>query len=113
MANFTTVCWSPELMLFCAAGYNGALQNFSTSPDGQNWTEQGGAVHKAWPSLCWAPQINRFCAVTNTNEQPSVAVSTDGTLWTFSKAPPFVIGTDGKRKVATFRPSKALKDKVN
>jgi len=33
-----SVCWSPELELFCAVSYSGTGNRVMTSPDGINWT---------------------------------------------------------------------------
>ena len=82
-----SVCWSPELGLFCAVtgaynGVGGGLQNYDvmTSPDGATWTYQIAPADNYWEDVCWSPDLNLFCAVSGST--PYVMTSPDGVTWT-------------------------------
>lgn len=83
---FTSVCWSPELGLFCAVAWNGTTK-VATSPDGINWTTRtipGSSAN--WESICWSPGLHLFVAVANSAAAPDdlalVMTSPDGINWT-------------------------------
>ncbi|MDO9542684.1 MAG: hypothetical protein Q7J98_10220, partial [Kiritimatiellia bacterium] len=62
-SNWTSVCWSPELGLFCAVANTGTGNRVMTSPDGITWTSRTPAANKMWLSVCWSPERGLFCAV--------------------------------------------------
>ncbi len=73
------VCWSPELLLFCAVASTGAGSNYAmTSPDGYAWTIRANGAG-AWYSVCWSSDLELFCAV---GVAGAVATSPDGITWT-------------------------------
>lgn len=92
--QWKSVCWAPELGLFCAVGYIGAANNqqVMTSSDGTNWnlTSVNGAASYSWKSVCWAPEIGLFCAVANevgtSGSTQLVLTSPDAATWTFRSA---------------------------
>ena len=61
-ANWYSVCWSPELGLFCAVVSGNTIA--ATSPDGVTWTQRALPVSANWYSVCWSPELRLFCAVT-------------------------------------------------
>ena len=46
--QWQSVCWSPELSLFCAVAYTGAGNRVMTSPDGIKWTIRTSAANTLW-----------------------------------------------------------------
>lgn len=81
--QWTSVCWSPELSLFCAVAYSGTNDRVMTSPDGITWTSRLSAADNEWNSICWSPELGLFVAVavssaTSTNK---VMTSPDGSVW--------------------------------
>ena len=76
--EWASVCWSPELSLFCAVGESAVMISY----DGVNWiTGNGPAIFYPWSSVCWSPELGLFCAVI-TNFSDDVMTSPDGTNWT-------------------------------
>ena len=61
-AQWYSICWSPELRLFCAVAANSTIA--ATSPDGITWTQRALPVSASWWSVCWSPELRLFCAVT-------------------------------------------------
>jgi hypothetical protein len=89
--DWSSVCWSPELGLFCTVGggtTGGAgiytSSNAATSPDGINWT--GRTLPKAnyWSSVTWSPQLGQFMAICGGGDirSSNAATSSDGITWT-------------------------------
>lgn len=77
-----SVCWSPELSLFCAVSVSGTGNRVMTSPDGITWTTRTSAADNQWTSVCWSPELDLFCAVANTGTGDRVMTSPDGITWT-------------------------------
>jgi hypothetical protein len=84
--NWYSVCWSPELGLFCAVAGGGSgpgdLSTVMTSPDGINWTIRTSPVDNYWRSVCWSPELGLFCAVAFSGTGNRVMTSPDGITWT-------------------------------
>ncbi|WP_283471851.1 hypothetical protein [Methylosinus trichosporium] len=80
--NWFSVCWSPELGLFCAVGYSGVGNRVMTSPDAINWTLRTSAADIQWRSVCWAREIGLFVAVADSGAGNRVMTSPDGIAWT-------------------------------
>jgi hypothetical protein len=78
-SNWRSVCWSPELNLFCAVGTSNPY--IMTSPDGLNWTARTAPEPASWISVCWSPQLMLFCAVSATGTN-RVMTSPNGVTWT-------------------------------
>lgn len=76
--SYFSVCWSPDLNLFCAVGQSGAV---ITSPDGLIWTGRTAAEANDWECVCWSPQQALFVAVS-LNGTNQVMTSPNGTTWT-------------------------------
>ena len=92
----TTVCWSPELEIFVAAGYNMPCSSvFFTSPDGIEWNlEEESADDSQINSVCWSAEWETFVAVgkeTTGSMYPVVYQSEDGIAW--SRNPSYNLGT--------------------
>ena len=83
--DWQSVCWSPELGIFCAVAANAAVA--ATSPDGITWTQRVLPSSQTWVSVCWSPELGLFCAVSLTSAV--AATSPDGINWT-SRAMPSV-----------------------
>jgi len=80
--NWQSVCWAPELGLFCAVSASGAGNRVMTSPDGITWTGRSSAADNQWLSVCWSPELGLFCAVANSGAGNRVMTSPDGLTWT-------------------------------
>ena len=80
--QWLSVCWSPELSLFCAVAITGTGNRVMTSPDGINWTARTTPADINWVSVCWSPELGLFCAVANTGTGNRVMTSPDGINWT-------------------------------
>lgn len=76
----TSMCWSPELGIFCATPLTGT--SIRTSPDGITWTTRTG-ISMIGTSICWAAELGIFCAVGGN----VIQTSPDGITWT-SRTPP-------------------------
>lgn len=84
-ASIQSVCWSPELGLFCAsvnAVSSSPVTSFYTSSNGSSWNQRL-AIGKSWGSICWSPQLGLFCAVGS----GYVATSSNGIAWTVTSVP--------------------------
>ena len=79
--DYRSVCWSPELRLFCAVAASGTGGRIATSFDGLSWTRQQPAVDSLWYGVCWSPQLRLFCAVSNDG---NVSISPNGRDWTLT-----------------------------
>jgi hypothetical protein len=80
--NWRSVCWSPELGLFCAVASSGSSNRVMTSPDGAAWTLHPAAVDNKWRAVCWSPELELFCAVADGGTGDRVMTSPDGFSWT-------------------------------
>lgn len=76
--TWASVCFSPELQLYCAVGTTGT-NRVQTSPDGITWTPRAASAAKGWISVCWAAELRLFVAVSPDN---GIMTSPDGTTWT-------------------------------
>jgi len=81
---YQSICWSPELGLFCAVVYSGTTMQGATSPDGVTWTNFTTPDGDGWIAVCWAPELMRFCAVSFGDAYAGTSV--DGSTWTTSLA---------------------------
>ncbi len=80
-SSWLSVCWSPELTLFCAVSSSGTgNNNVMTSPDGVNWITRS-TNNNQWQSVCWSPELSIFCAVASIGNG-RVMTSSDGIVWT-------------------------------
>ncbi len=84
--NWQSVCWSPELSLFCAVAAGGFSGRVMISPDGVTWTAQAAAEANGWTSVCWSPELLLFCAVSSDGTNRAMT-SPDGVTWTAQVAP--------------------------
>ncbi len=82
--GWVSVCWSPELGLFCAVASAGSGGNYvMTSLDGSTWTQPSGTITaNAWQNICWSPELGLFTAVSSTGTGNRVMTSPDGIHWT-------------------------------
>jgi hypothetical protein len=78
-ATWTSICWSPQLNLFCAVA-SGPSTAAATSPDGINWTARTLPSSTNWSSICWSPELGLFCVVSYTGT--AAATSPNGVTWT-------------------------------
>ena len=88
-ANWTAVCWSPELRLFVAVADLTFVNTVMTSPDGVTWTQRAAAnATVAWRSVCWSPELGLFVAVGDGGSDANrIMTSSNGTAWTQRTAP--------------------------
>ena len=75
-----SICWSPELGLFCGLAYRRAdIDLYSvTSPDGITWSPHVIMAAAGTPKvfICWSPELHLFCAVGE-----HILISTNGSTW--------------------------------
>jgi hypothetical protein len=93
LGQWRSVCWSPELGLFCAVRFavGGAVTAcFATSSNGSSWSGKL-AQARSWESICWSPELGLFCAVGS----GYVATSSNGNSWTVTA----VSGISGVGKI--------------
>ena len=95
--GWTSVCWSPQLGLFCAIA--AAANDVATSPDGSTWTFRSTVLPGVlqWSSVTWSPQLGLFCAVAgivagkggggSSDTTTIAATSPNGTTWTSRTLP--------------------------
>lgn len=81
-----SVCWSPQLSLFCAVANGVGVNCIKTSPDGSIWTTRS-AINKTWQSICWSPSLGLFCCVASASGTSSIMTSSNGTFWAGQTAP--------------------------
>ena len=81
-----SVCWSPELGVFCAVAGDGAGSYFMVSRDGISWTTRLYSTANDWQSVSWSPELGLFCAVASSGTN-RVITSSDGTDWIGRTAP--------------------------
>jgi hypothetical protein len=60
-ADWTAVCWSPQLRLFVAVGRGTKIM---TSPNGTTWTLQSPPDSGSLYGVCWSPELTLFVAVS-------------------------------------------------
>jgi len=78
---YRSICWAPELRLFCAVASSGTGNRVITSPDGLTWnTQLNAAVDDSWYSVCWSSKLRLLCAVSNSGK---VMLSSNGSDWTY------------------------------
>ena len=82
--TYLSVCWSPELQIFCAVCYFTA--NISiTSADGITWRRGFFRSDSGAIDICWSPELRLFCAISGFNANGSItdkaAISSDGISW--------------------------------
>lgn len=82
--NWSSICWSPQLGLFCVLCSNAAV--IMTSPDGAIWTERSIPNSRNWVSISWSSELGLFCAV-NSGSAAFVMTSADGVSWTERSIP--------------------------
>lgn len=81
--NFSEICWSSKLRLFCAVALGGTNNRVKTSPDGITWTIRTiGYDDNQWRSVCWSLELDLFCAVSSDGVTERVMTSPDGITWT-------------------------------
>jgi len=82
--SIESICWSPSLGKYCAAGYDSYQSDYLTfysSSDGNAWaptTLQNGAVARRTHAIIWCPEKNFYLAVGRNN----LMTSANGTAWT-------------------------------
>lgn len=74
--SWISLCWSPELRIFCAIAGSGTIA--LTSPDGITWTQRTLPTIGNWRSVCWSPSLQIFCAI---GDNWATATSPDGITW--------------------------------
>ncbi len=73
--DWRSVCWSPELGLFCAVARSGTDDRVMTSPNGIDWTIRVSPADNNWYSVCWSPELGLFAAVAYTGAGNRVMTS--------------------------------------
>jgi cytoskeletal protein CcmA (bactofilin family) len=79
--TWNSICWAPELSLFCAVAGSGTLTRVMTSPDGINWTTRTNSIDNTWQSVCWAAELGLFCVVGISGTGTRVMTSSNGITW--------------------------------
>lgn len=78
-----SICWSPELYLFCAVAVISSEYSIATSIDGLTWNPIASHSGEQWNSVCWSSDLKLFCAVG----VDEIMTSPDGVTWTLVTAP--------------------------
>ena len=73
--EWQSVCWSAELSIFVAVGYNDKVM---TSNDGINWTTITTNTNASWTSVCWSAELGIFVAVSH---EGRIMQSSNGVIW--------------------------------
>jgi hypothetical protein len=76
-ADWTAVCWSPQLRLFVAVGRGTKIM---TSPNGINWTLQTAPYSGNLYGVCWSPELTLFVAVSEDGPN-RVMTSSNAITW--------------------------------
>jgi hypothetical protein len=80
--SWESVCWSPELGLFCAVSDTGSNNRVATSPNGITWTTRStSGIDNNWKSVCWSRELGLFVAVAYSGTGNRVMTSSDGITW--------------------------------
>jgi len=82
--DWQSVCWSPELGLFCTVAFSDTNTRAMISTNGTIWNSSiTGVLDNAWRSVCWSPKLGLFCAVASSGntDNEKVMVSSNGTTW--------------------------------
>jgi len=85
--SWTSVCWSPELGIFCAVAASGTGNRAMTSTDGTTWKLRETPADNDWYSICWSQELSLFCAVASSGAGNRVMTSPDGITWTLRTSP--------------------------
>ena len=101
--SWYSVCWSPELCMFCAVSITGTGTRVMTSSDGITWTTRTNSIDNEWYSVCWSPKLSLFCAVSSTGTGTRVMTSPDGITWTTRTS-----ATDNNWRSVCWSPEKNL-----
>ena len=81
--TWTSVCWSPELAIYVAVGFDGVI---GTSINGLKWDTRvlGGYENEYWTSIIWSSERSLFVIV---GWSSYILTSPDGNTWTASSVP--------------------------
>jgi hypothetical protein len=85
--NWSSVCWSAYLGLFCAVSYDasgGTMPGSMISVNGITWSSTTDLYGRMHTGVCWSSTLNAFCAVNRSYTK--FATSTNGTVWTLSNS---------------------------
>jgi len=85
--TWESICWSPELGLFCAVASTGNSNQIMTSSDGTYWKTQCSPLNNEWQSICWSPELMLFCAISSTGNGNQIMTSPNGIYWTTHCSP--------------------------
>ena len=80
--SWSSICWSPELMLFVVVSIDTTGNIIMTSPDGITWSSRTSPANNQWKSVCWSPKLMLFVAVSESGSTNRVMTSSDGITWT-------------------------------
>jgi hypothetical protein len=76
--TWVSICWSPELRLFCAVSITGTGNRVMTSSDSITWTSRTTTgFDNSWQSVCWSPELRLFVAVSSDGVGNRVMTSSD------------------------------------
>jgi len=87
--SWQSVCWSPELGLFCAVSGNISVFETNlvmTSSNGIDWTSAVLPTESLtrWQTVCWSPELGLFCAGSSISLGDTIATSPNGIDWTMA-----------------------------
>ncbi len=64
--DWTSVCWSNELSIFCAVSSNSNISSISSN--GVNWSTNSLTMSSDWSSICWSSELESFYTVSNSDQ---------------------------------------------
>ena len=89
--DWTSVCWSSELGIFCTVATSGIGNRIITSSNGINWTIRNSPADYNWNSVCWSPQLGLFCAVASSGTDDRIMTSPNGISWNLRTSPKNIV----------------------
>lgn len=87
--QWRSVCWSPELGLFCGVAQTGTGNRAITSPNGITWTTRSTTgADLDWFDIEWSPDLKLFCAVASfAVSSNAIMTSHNGINWVTRTSP--------------------------
>jgi hypothetical protein len=79
---WSSMCWSPENLLFVAVQAESSAIRLLRSTDGIYWMSLT-MVSSNWTSITWSPELSLFCTVAaTTTSSLTISTSPDSSIWT-------------------------------
>jgi predicted cobalt transporter CbtA len=83
IGNVETICYAPELGLFCGLCANSNASVVSSN--GISWVTYSFPSTLTYPRICWSPELGIFCCLFGGSS--GSGISSDGQTWTTGNSP--------------------------